>query len=335
MLILGIDTSCDDTSVSIVRDGRVILSNCIASQILEHQQYGGVVPEIASRRHCENILPTYEKAFEKANVTLDAIDAIAVTAYPGLIGALLVGVSFAKGLSLASGIPFVPVHHLAGHIAACYLSNATLEPPFLCLIASGGHTHLVEVRDYTQYHVVGRTRDDAAGECLDKCARAMGYPYPGGIAIDKLATTGDATRYPLPTPRVNGSPYDFSFSGLKTAVVNLIHNANQRGETLKMADLASSLQGKIVDILCEHTLMVAQELGYQRVAIAGGVAANSGLRETMAQRCAKAGIEFVMPSRNLCGDNGAMIAAAGYYHYREGERGDMGCNAMATKELGS
>ena len=242
MLILGIESSCDETAASVVEDGRRVLSNVIASQVEEHRQYGGVVPEIASRRHAEAISGVVRRALEEAGVTLAAIDGIAVTYAPGLIGALLVGVSFAKGLALATGKPLIPVHHLRSHIAANYLAHPTLQPPFLCLVVSGGHSHIVQVEDYTRFAVIGRTRDDAAGECYDKAARAMGMPYPGGVALDRLAAEGDPRAYPLPRPHVEGSRYDFSFSGLKTAVINRLHNAEQKGEPANKADLCASFQ---------------------------------------------------------------------------------------------
>ena len=275
MLILGIESSCDETAASVAEDYTKIRSNVVASQVKEHQLYGGVVPEIASRRHCENVLPVVQKALDDAQVTLADLDGIAVTYAPGLIGALLVGVNFAKGLALATGKPLVPVHHLAGHIAANYIAHPELKPPYLCLVASGGHSHIVEVLSYTEFRIVGRTRDDAAGECFDKTARAMGFPYPGGIHIDHAAQEGNPEAFHLPRPKVEGNPYDFSFSGLKTAVVNLLHNASQKGQTVSTADLAASVQKTISELLTTHTMQAAKDLGYQTIAVAGGVSANS------------------------------------------------------------
>ena len=261
MLILGIESSCDETAASVAEDYTKIRSNVVASQVKEHQLYGGVVPEIASRRHCENVLPVVQKALDDAQVTLADLDGIAVTYAPGLIGALLVGVNFAKGLALATGKPLVPVHHLAGHIAANYIAHPELKPPYLCLVASGGHSHIVEVLSYTEFRIVGRTRDDAAGECFDKTARAMGFPYPGGIHIDHAAQEGNPEAFHLPRPKVEGNPYDFSFSGLKTAVVNLLHNASQKGQTVPTADLAASVQKTISELLTTHTMQAAKDLG--------------------------------------------------------------------------
>ena len=297
-------------------------------QVKEHQLYGGVVPEIASRRHCENVLPVVQKALDDAQVTLADLDGIAVTYAPGLIGALLVGVNFAKGLALATGKPLVPVHHLAGHIAANYIAHPELKPPYLCLVASGGHSHIVAVLSYTQFRIVGRTRDDAAGECFDKTARAMGFPYPGGIHIDHAAQEGNPEAFHLPRPKVEGNPYDFSFSGLKTAVVNLLHNASQKGQTVPTADLAA-----ISELLTTHTMQAAKDLGYQTIAVAGGVSANSGVRFAMAAACEKQGCKLFVPPLSLCGDNGAMIACAGSYAYAAGVRADASLNAYATMSL--
>ncbi len=333
MLILGIESSCDETAASVARDHTEILSNVIASQVEEHKQYGGVVPEIASRRHCENILWVVQKALDDAGVALDELDGIAVTAYPGLIGALLVGVNFAKGLALTTGKPLVPVHHLAGHIASNYIAHPELKPPYLCLVVSGGHSHLVEVLSYTTFRILGRTRDDAAGECFDKCARAMGYPYPGGVHLDRASHAGNPTAYALPKPKVSGNDYDFSFSGLKTAVVNLLHNASQKNEAIQREDLAASVQSTIADILTEHTIRAAKEHGYAKIAIAGGVSANSGVRDALQKACDKNGFVLYMPPLSLCGDNGAMIACAGSYAYEAGIRADASLNASATMEL--
>ena len=269
MYILGIESSCDDTAAAVVRDGREMLSNVVASQVEEHRLYGGVVPEIASRRHTEAISAVAEKALSDAGMTVADVDGIAVTYAPGLIGALLVGVNFAKGLALATGKPLIPTHHLRSHIAANYLAHVDLKPPFLCLVVSGGHSHIVEVKDYTDFRVVGRTRDDAAGECFDKAARAMGMPYPGGIALDKIAEDGDETAFHFPRPRVDGSPYDFSFSGLKTAVLNMLHNAEQKGETLPKADVCASFRKAVVDMLSENFLQAAADTGAKTLVLAG------------------------------------------------------------------
>ena len=316
MKILAIESSCDETAAAVVEDGRKILSSVINSQVEEHRLYGGVVPEIASRRHVENIVQVVQKALDDAGCTLDGIDKIAVTAAPGLIGALLVGVNYAKGLALASGKPLIPVHHIRGHIAANYLADPDLKPPFLCLVASGGHSHIVEVRDYTDLHIIGRTRDDAAGEAFDKAARAMGFSYPGGIYIDRAAQEAaldDLKKYRLPKPRVEGSEYDFSFSGLKTAVINLLHNAQQKGETVDTKALAACFQKTVCEVLVGHLELAAQRLGYRSIAAAGGVSANSGLREGLAQMCRKNKFDLHIPPLSLCGDNAAMIGAQAYY----------------------
>lgn len=333
MLILGIESSCDETAASVVKDGRTIVSSVISTQIEEHKKYGGVVPEIASRRHCENILGVVKKALSDADVTLSEIDAVAVTYAPGLIGALLVGVNFAKGLAMASGKPLIPVHHIAGHIATNYLTFPELEPTYLCLVASGGHSHIIEVLSYTEFRVVGRTRDDAAGECFDKCARAMGFSYPGGVHIDKAAQTGDPTEFKLPRPAVAGNEFDFSFSGLKTSVINLIHNSQQKGIELNYDNLAASVQSTISEVLTEKTIKAAQALGYKKIALAGGVSANTGVRAALAQACEKNGYEFYMPEKSLCGDNAAMIACQGYYNYLAGITADESLNAVATLSM--
>lgn len=333
MLILGIESSCDETAASVVKDGRTILSSVISTQIEEHRKYGGVVPEIASRRHCENILGVVRKALSDADTTLDEIDAVAVTYAPGLIGALLVGVNFAKGLAMASGKPLIPVHHIAGHIATNYLTFPDLEPPYLCLVASGGHSHIIEVLSYTKFRVVGRTRDDAAGECFDKCARAMGFPYPGGVHIDKAAQEGDPSEFRLPRPTVAGNEFDFSFSGLKTAVINLIHNSQQKGAELNFTNLSASVQTAISEILTEKTMKAAKALGYSKIALAGGVSANSGVRSALSEACKKNGYEFYMPEKSLCGDNAAMIACQGYYSFLEGIIADESLNAIATLSM--
>jgi len=330
MLILGIESSCDETAAAVVEDGRRVLSNVIASQVEEHRKYGGVVPEIASRRHAEAISGVVRQALSDAGVTLADIDGIAVTYAPGLIGALLVGVSFAKGLALATGKPLIPVHHLRSHIAANYLAHPDLKPPFLCLVVSGGHSHIVQVEDYTKFQVIGRTRDDAAGECYDKAARAMGMPYPGGVALDKLAHEGDPTAYPLPRPRVEGSEYDFSFSGLKTAVINRLHNAQQKGEEVNKADLCASFQHTVTELLVGNTIKAATHLNADTIVLAGGVSANSGLRAGMERACKERGYGLYAPPLSLCGDNGAMVAAQGYYELLAGHTAGMELNAIAS-----
>lgn len=333
MLILGIESSCDETAASVIEDHTTVRSNIVASQIAEHRLYGGVVPEIASRRHCENVLWVVQQALEEANVTLKDLDAVAVTYAPGLIGALLVGVNFAKGLALAAEKPLVPVHHIAGHIAANYIAHPDLKPPYLCLVASGGHSHIVEVLSHTSYRVIGRTRDDAAGECFDKCARAMGFPYPGGVQIDRAAQIGNADAFSLPKPKVAGNAYDFSFSGLKTSVVNLLHNAQQKGTTLNVQDLSAAVQQTISTVLTEHAIQAALDLGYDTIAVAGGVSANSGVRSRMQEACSKRGLRCFLPPKELCGDNGAMIACAGSYLFDAGVRADWNLNAYATMPL--
>lgn len=333
MYILAIESSCDETAAAVSKDGREILSNIVATQIAEHRLYGGVVPEIASRRHTENINAVVKEAMEKSGLSLSDIDAIAVTYAPGLIGALLVGTSFAKGLSMATGKPLIPVHHIAGHIASNYIAHKDLKPPYLCLVASGGHSHIVEILDYTKFRVVGRTRDDAAGECFDKVGRVIGFPYPAGKFIDDAAKNGDANFYKLPKPVVNGSVYDFSFSGLKTAVINMAHNAEQKGETLHRDNMAASFQKTVAEILTEKTILAAKDLGYKTIALAGGVSANSGVRQKLSEECEKNGFSLYMPPLSLCGDNAAMIACQGYYDFLAGKRADESLNAIATLSL--
>ncbi len=333
MKLLAIESSCDETAAAVVEDGRKVLSSKIYSQIEEHKLYGGVVPEIASRRHVETIVPITNAALEQAQLTLEEIDAVAVTYAPGLIGALLVGVNFAKGLALAAGKPLVPVHHIRGHIAACYLAYPELKPPFLCLVVSGGHSHIVEVLDYTTFRTVGKTRDDAPGEAFDKVARVMGMGYPGGVAIDEAARQGDRTKYKLPWPKVEGSPYDFSFSGLKTAVINLAHNAEQKGEKLEMNHLAASFSHTVAEILTSRFFTAAKDLGYKTLACAGGVAANSQLREALHQAAKESGCTLHIPPLSLCGDNAAMIGAQGYYEYLAGNTADSSLNAVASKTI--
>lgn len=333
MKILGIESSCDETAASVVEDGRVVLSNVIASQVEEHKIYGGVVPEIASRRHTEAICGVVEKALSDANCTLADIDAIAVTYAPGLIGALLVGVNYAKGLSLATGIPLVPVHHLRGHIAANYISNEGIKPPFLSLVVSGGHSHIINVKSYTEFEVIGRTRDDAAGEAMDKAARTVGLPYPGGVNLDKISVNGDENKYKFPKPKVADSEYDFSFSGLKTFAVNLVHNASQKGEAVKAEDLGASFIKAVTDLLTSHTMKAAKDVKAEKIVLAGGVSANSRLRRVMAEECEKRNIKLFMPELKYCGDNAAMIASQGYYEFIAGKTADMSLNAVASMPI--
>lgn len=332
MKILSIESSCDETSVA-VTCGREVLSNIISTQIDEHRIYGGVVPEIASRRHCENIAAVANEAIEKAGISYSDIDAVAVTAYPGLIGALLTGVNFAKGLSLSLSKPLIPVHHLRGHIAANYLTHKNLEPPFLCLVVSGGNTVICKVENYTDFSIIGQTLDDAAGECFDKAARTMGLDYPGGVNLDKVATAADEKEYPLPTPKTNGSDYDFSFSGLKTAVINLIHNKTQKGESVDVPVLSATLRKKVCDMLISKTIAAAENLNFKKIVLAGGVSANSELRSRMEQECKKRGFEFYTPELKYCGDNAAMIGAQAYYEFKEGNIADMSLNASATMPI--
>ena len=331
--ILAIESSCDETAAAVVANGRQVLSSVVSSQVEEHRKYGGVVPEIASRRHCENICQVVEEAMRKAELSFGGLDAVAVTYAPGLIGALLVGVNYAKGLALATGKPLVPVHHIRGHIAANYIAHPELVPPFLCMVASGGHSHIVEVLDYTCFRVVGRTRDDAAGEAFDKAARAMGYPYPGGASIDKAAKLGNPSVYPLPHPKVDGSPYDFSFSGLKTAVLNTLNRAAQKGEPVVKEDLCASFQQTVCDMIAGKLMLAAGEFGYQKIAFAGGVSANSGLRERLTAECRRRGYEFFVPPLSLCGDNAAMIGAQAYYEYLAGNFAGADLNAVASKGI--
>lgn len=333
MKILAIESSCDETAAAVVADGRKICSSVVNTQIAEHRKYGGVVPEIASRRHTENIVQVVQGALDEADCTLKDVDAVAVTAAPGLIGALLVGVNYAKGLALAAHKPLIPVHHIRGHIAANYLAHPDLKPPFLCLVVSGGHTHIVEVRDYTDFRVVGRTRDDAAGEAFDKSARAMGFPYPGGVAIDKVSKKGDDSLYKLPKPHIEGSRYDFSFSGLKTAVINLLHNAEQKGKQVDVDSLAASFQRTICEILVDHLEAAAQDLGYQKIVAAGGVSANSGLRSRLEAMCRKHGYQLYMPPLSLCGDNAAMIGSQAYYEQMKFPPAGLDLNAAASKDV--
>ena len=333
MNILAFESSCDETAAAVVTDGRTVRSSVIASQVEEHKLYGGVVPEIASRRHAEAISGLARQALEQANMTLDDIDALAVTYAPGLIGALLVGVNFAKGLAFATGKPLIPVHHLRSHIAANYLAAPELQPPFLCLVVSGGHTHLVRAEDYTRFTVLGKTRDDAAGECFDKAARAMGLPYPGGVHLDELAHDGDPTAFRLPHPKVEGSVYDFSFSGLKTAVLNQLNHARQTGEAVSLPDLAASFQHTVVEVLCDRTMRAVADTGAKTLVMAGGVSANTALRREMAARCERRGVKLYVPPLALCGDNAAMVGAQAYYEFLAGNVADMRLNAAATMPI--
>lgn len=331
-LILAIESSCDETAAAVV-NGRCVLSGVVASQIELHQKFGGVVPEIASRSHAEAVAPLVREALGKAGVDFGDLSAVAVTAAPGLIGALLVGVNFAKGLALSLDIPLVPVHHLRSHIASNYIVFPELAPPFLALVVSGGHSHLVAVEDYTRFRILGRTRDDAAGECFDKAARALGLPYPGGAWLDKLAQEGDPSVYPLPRPKVEDHPLDFSFSGLKTAVVNLLHGAEMRGEEVDRASLAAALRGRVCDLLTEKTMHAAREYGFDTVAVCGGVAANSELRRRMTAQCKTEGLRCFIPPLRLCGDNAEMVGVQGYYELLAGHTAGMELNARATMEI--
>lgn len=333
MKILAIESSCDETAAAVVEDGRKVISSVVASQVEEHKLYGGVVPEIASRRHAEAIVPVVKSSLEQAELTLKEIDAIAVTYAPGLIGALLVGVNFAKGLSLSTGLPLVPTHHLRSHIASNYISNSDLKPPFLCLVVSGGHSHIVMVEDYTKMRIIGKTRDDAAGEAFDKAARTMGMPYPGGIALDKVAEDGDPFAFKLPRPTVSGSQYDFSFSGLKTAVINLIHNSAQKGIELNKADVCASFRYAVVDCLKTNFLKAAEDLKVDKLVIAGGVSANRLLRSSLQEECDKHGLAFYMPEKSLCGDNAAMVGSQGYYEFLSGNIASTDLNAFATMSI--
>jgi N6-L-threonylcarbamoyladenine synthase len=333
MNILAIESSCDETAAAVVKDGRQVLSNVIASQVKEHIVYGGVVPEIASRMHAQAISAVTAKALDDASLTLDDIDCIGVTYAPGLIGALLVGVNFAKGLSYACGKPLVPVHHLRSHVAANYISSPALEPPFLCLIVSGGHTHIAAVNDYTDFRVIGRTRDDAAGECMDKSARSMGLDYPGGVNLDRVSGEGNPDVYHFPRPKVDGSRYDFSFSGLKTAVLNTVNQAKQKGEEICVPDLGASCIKTVVNCLTDNTFAAAEEFGFTRIAVAGGVSANSVLRKEMAAICERNGFELYMPELRFCGDNAAMVGSQAYYEYLAGNTASLELNAYATMEI--
>ena len=332
--ILAIESSCDETAAAVVENGRKVLSNVISSQIELHKLYGGVVPEIASRKHIEKVNQVIQAALEEAGVTLDEIDAIGVTYGPGLVGALLVGVAEAKAIAFAKGLPLVGVHHIEGHISANYIEHPDLEPPFMSLVVSGGHTHLVSVEDYGVYKILGRTRDDAAGEAFDKVARAIGLGYPGGPKIDALSKQGDPHAITFPKAHVADAPLDFSFSGVKSAVLNYINSCEMKGESFEPADIAASFQEAVVEVLVEHSMAAVDMYGVDKFAIAGGVAANQGLRQTMKAACEKKGIRFYYPSPIFCTDNAAMIGAAAYYDYIAGERADFSLNAIPNLKLG-
>ena len=333
MNILAVESSCDETAVSIVRDGRQVLTDCIASQVDLHRIYGGVVPEIASRKHIEAIYGLAEQALANANLTRGDIDAVAVTYAPGLIGAVLVGVNFAKGAALALNKPLIPVHHIRGHIAANYIAYPDLEPPFLCLVVSGGHTMIVRVKDYTDMEILGTTPDDAAGECFDKVGRVLGMPYPGGAALDKAAQRGDERRYTLPRAKPGVNPYDMSFSGLKTAALNLIHHAEQVGEELDVDSLCAAFCAAVSDTLVPRVEMAMRQTGCDKLAVAGGVAANSRIRRDLTAAAERLGAKVYMPPLSLCGDNAAMIGAQAYYEYLAGNTAGMELNAYATKTI--
>ena len=333
MNILAVESSCDETAVAIVRDGREVLCDCIASQVALHREYGGVVPEIASRKHIEAISDLADQALAETGLTRQDIDAVAVTYAPGLIGAVLVGVNFAKAAALAMGKPLIPVHHIRGHIAANYIACPELIPPFLCLVVSGGHTMLLNVKDYTDMELLGTTLDDAAGECFDKVGRVLGMPYPGGAAVDKAAQLGDENKYILPRSKPGENPYHMSFSGLKTAALNLIHHAEQVGEEIDIPSLCAGFTAAVSDTLVPRVIRAIEETGCKKIAVAGGVAANSRIRRDLLKAAEKLGAEVYMPPLKLCGDNAAMIGAQAYYEYLAGNVADMRLNAYATKSI--
>lgn len=333
VLILAIESSCDETAAAVVKNGREVLSNVINSQIDIHKKFGGVVPEVASRNHIEVIDAVIDEALLEAKVTFDDLDAIAVTYGPGLVGALLVGVSTAKALAYALNKPLIAVHHIKGHIMANFVAHKDLEPPFVCLVASGGHSHIVEVKDYTHFEILGRTRDDAAGEAFDKIARVLGLGYPGGPLIDKISKTGNPKAVDFPRVRMDKNSLDFSFSGVKTAVINYLHKLEQNGETYNKADIAASFQDAVTDVLCEHTIEAANKTGSKIIALAGGVASNGNLRQKMTDEAGKRGISVVYPPPVLCTDNAVMIGCAGYYEYLNGNFADMTLNAVASLQL--
>lgn len=330
---MAVESTCDETAVAIVKDGREVLCDCIASQVDLHRIYGGVVPEIASRKHIEAISGLADQALVQSGLTRKDIDAVAVTYAPGLIGAVLVGVNFAKAAAMAMGKPLIPVHHIRGHIAANYLAYPDLKPPFLCLVVSGGHTMIIEVKDYTDMRILGTTLDDAAGECFDKVARVLGMPYPGGAALDKAARQGDETKYILPRSKPGENPYNMSFSGLKTAALNLIHHAQQVGEELDIPSLCAAFSAAVSDTLVPRVVMALEQTGHRKIAVAGGVAANSRIRADILAAAEKLGAEVYMPPLSLCGDNGAMIGSQAYYEYLAGNLADMSLNAYATKSI--
>lgn len=332
MKILAIESSCDETAAAVTEE-REVLSSIVSTQIAEHRIYGGVVPEIASRRHTEAISAVCSDALKVAGITYSDIDAVAVTFAPGLIGALLVGVNFAKGLSMALDKPLIPVHHLRSHIAANYITNPELKPPFLCLLVSGGNTVIAEVTDYTKFKILGGTRDDAAGECFDKTARALGLAYPGGVTLDKIATAADLKKYPLPFPKVSSGEFDFSFSGLKTAVMNLVNNSAQKGEEIDVPVICATVRQRVCDMLIDKTLAAAQKYGYKTLAVAGGVSANSELRARMTKECKDRGITLYFPELKYCGDNAAMVGVQAFYEYKDGNIGDSLLNAAATMPI--
>ena len=334
MNILAVESSCDETAVAVVRDGRTVLSDAIASQVEMHTLYGGVVPEIASRKHIEAIYGLADQALVQAGLTRRDIDAVACPYAPGLIGAVLVGVNFAKSAAYGLGVPLIPVHHVRGHIAANYLTHPDLEPPFVCLCCSGGNSLIVDVKSYTDMELLGATRDDAAGECFDKVARVLGIGYPGGAPMDRLSQGGDPTKYVLPRSKVDGAPLDMSFSGLKTAALNLIHNARQKNEELDLPSFAASFAQAVADELVPRTMMAAAQLGYGKVACAGGVAANSTVRRALVEACSLSGDQLFLPALKLCGDNGSMIGAQAYYEYQAGKRGDLSLNGYANMDIG-
>ena len=333
MIILAVESTCDETAVAIVRDGREVLCDCIASQVDLHRIYGGVVPEIASRKHIEAIYALADQALEQTGLTRKDIDAVAVTYAPGLIGAVLVGVNFAKAAAMALNKPLIPVHHIRGHIAANYIAHPDLKPPFLCLVVSGGHTMIVEVKDYTSMEILGTTLDDAAGECFDKVGRVLGMPYPGGAAVDRAARQGDPGRYDLPRSKPGENPYNMSFSGLKTAALNLIHHADQVGEEIDIPSLCASFSAAVSDTLVPRVVRAMEETGHRKIAVAGGVAANSRIRSDLMKAAEKLGATVYMPPLSLCGDNGAMIGSQAYYEYLAGNTADMSLNAYATKSI--
>lgn len=333
MTILAIESSCDETAVAIVRDGRTVLADCIASSVDMHKHYGGVVPEIASRKHMEVISTLAEQALTQAGLARTDLDAVAVTYAPGLIGALLVGVSFAKAVALALDLPLIPVHHVRGHIAANYIAHADLTPPFVCLCVSGGTSLIVDVQDYTKMKILGATRDDAAGECFDKIARVLGLGYPGGGPMDRAALGGDDTRFPLPRGQVQDAPMDLSFSGLKTAAINLIHKHEQRGEPLPLSDFAASFAATVSDMLVPRVMAAARSCGYSRIAVVGGVAANSRIRADLEAACAAVDAKLYLPPLSLCGDNGAMIGSQAYYEFLDGTRAGSDLNAYANRDI--